>query len=79
MSKNQDISSVQLEDLPDEMIVQVLQNLDIKDLINCGMVSKRFRAIYRDESLWEKIRIFNKIVNVLRARSKTFTKIDLHK
>ena len=62
MAKRQKLTTLQIEDLPNEMIVQVLCNLDIKDLTNCGMVSKRFRAIYRDESLWEKIRIFNKIV-----------------
>ena len=62
MAKRQKLTTLQIEDLPDEIIVQVLQNLDIKDLVNCSMVSKRFRAIYREESLWERIHIFNKIV-----------------
>ena len=51
MAKRQKLTTLQIEDLPNEMIVQVLCNLDIKDITNCGMVSKRFRAIYRDESL----------------------------
>ena len=62
MAKRQKLSSLEIEDLPNEMILEVLRNLDIKDLSNCAMVSKRFRAIYREESLWEKIFICNKIV-----------------
>ena len=30
-------------------------SLDLKDLLNCGQVSKRFRAISHDEFLWQKI------------------------
>ena len=52
------------EDLPDEIILQVLKNLDIKGLLYCGTVSKRLRSISRDESLWEKINLYNKIVPI---------------
>ena len=52
------------EDLPDEIILQVLKNLDIKDLLYCGTVSKRLRSISRDESLWDKINLYNKIVPI---------------
>ena len=51
-----------IEDLPNEIILKVLGYLDIKDLLCCGQVSKRIRTITYDESLWEKINLFNKIV-----------------
>ena len=62
MSKNQDISSVQFEDLPDEMILQVLNNLDLNDLANCVMVSKRIRGICKNLSKFQKINLYNKVV-----------------
>ena len=64
MSKRQKLSSLQFEDLPDEMILKILRNLDMKDVLHCGLVSNRIRIISRDESLWEKINLYNKIVPV---------------
>ena len=37
----------------------VFINLDIKNLIRCGHVSKRIRAISQDESLWLKINLYS--------------------
>ena len=62
MLKHQKLSSLQFEDLPNEMILQVLKNLGIEDLLRCGLVSKRIRTISRDESLWEKINLYNRNV-----------------
>ena len=62
MVKHQKLSSLQFQDLPNEMILQVLKNLDIEDLLRCGLVSKRIRTISRDESLWEKINLCNRNV-----------------
>lgn len=61
MSKPQKLSSLQFEDLPDEMILKILRNLDMKDVLHCGLVSNRIRTISRDESLWERINLYNKI------------------
>lgn len=36
---------LQVESLPNEIIMHVLSYLKIVDLLNCGLVSKRFRAI----------------------------------
>ena len=48
-----------LEDLPDEVILKVVSNLGIRDIISCGQVSKRFRAISHVKSLWQKINMSN--------------------
>ena len=50
-----------LEDLPDEVIVNVLHFLDAPDLIRCGLVSKRFRSVSFIDSLWQKIDISNRV------------------
>ena len=48
------LSTLQFEDLPNEVVDQVFSYLKIKDLLRCGQVSKRFRAISSDESVWPK-------------------------
>ena len=49
----------QLEDLPDEVILNVLNFLKLPDLIRCGLVSKRIRSVSLIESLWQEINILN--------------------
>ena len=51
-----------LEDLPDEVILKLLSYLDTADLIRSGHLSKRLRAISSDESLWQKMNLFEKNV-----------------
>ena len=64
MAKYQNLSSLKFEDLPDEIILQVLKNLDIKDIANCVIVSKRIRAICEDLSIFEKINLYKKVVPI---------------
>ena len=45
-------------DLPDEVLLKILSLLEIKDLIKCGKISKRIKAISHDESLWQKINLY---------------------
>ena len=45
----------ELGDFPDEIILKVCASLDLKDLLNCGRVAKRFRTISHDEFLWQRI------------------------
>ena len=48
-------STVQFEALPNEVICLVFSYLKIMDLLNCGLVSKRLRAISADDKcLWPK-------------------------
>ena len=55
MAKRQNMSALQLEDLPEEMILTVFTYLDIRDLMSCGQVSKRIRHIRNIESLWQNV------------------------
>ena len=55
MAQRQNMSALQLEDLPDEMLEKVLSYLKIGDLIQSGHVSKRLRNIWNTESLWQSV------------------------
>ena len=55
MAKRQRLSSYQLDDLPDEVILKILDFSDLKERLLCGQVSKRLQAISNDESLWLKL------------------------
>ena len=55
MAQRQNMSALQLEDLPDEMLEKVLSYLKIGDLIQSGHVSKRLRKIWNTESLWQSV------------------------
>ena len=62
MAKRQKLSPYELDDLPDEVILNILDFLDIKGLLLCGQVSKRLRAIANDESLWLKLNLYHRKV-----------------
>ena len=47
----------ELGDLPDEVILNMLSYLSMKEILNCGQVSKRIRAISHDEALWRKVNL----------------------
>ena len=53
--KNLEMSTIKLEDISDEIILKVLGCLELLDIVRFGHVSKRFRAISQDETLWQKI------------------------
>ena len=46
---------LELTDFPDEIILKFFACLDLKDLLKCGQVAKRFRSISHDQSLWQRI------------------------
>ena len=58
--------TLQFEMLPNEVIRQVFSYLKLVDLLNCGHVSKRFRAISIDDQyLWpKKVNLCNRSVPV---------------
>ena len=45
---------LELADFPDEIMHKVFACLDLKDLLNCGQVAKRFRNIAHDKFLWQR-------------------------
>ena len=57
LSKRQKLPDPRFEDLPDEVILEILRYLDSKDVIYCGHLSRRIRFISQDESLWQKINL----------------------
>jgi len=56
------MSRLQLEDLPDELILKVFESLKTLELIYCSQVSKRIRRISQDEMLWKKVNLYGKNV-----------------
>ena len=55
IGKEKSASVFKLVDFPGQTLTKVFASLDLKDLLNCGQVSKRFRAISHDEFLWQRI------------------------
>ena len=55
--KQQKMCTVKLEDLPNEVILKVLGNLGMEDLFACAKLSRRFKCVSQDESLWIKMNI----------------------
>ena len=55
-------SSFQMENLPDEVLLTIVNYLDITGILKFGQVCKKTRQISRDESLWQKTILFNKKV-----------------
>ena len=52
--KRQKLSTTQLEDLPAEVLIKVLNFLELPDLNRVGQVSKRLNSIRLVESCWQK-------------------------
>lgn len=60
MDRQANRSSTIFEDLPNEMIVAVLQVLNLPDLINCRAVSKRFRQLIDRHLQVQDLKILNR-------------------
>ena len=58
MAKRQKLSFVELDDMPDEIMLKIFTFLDIREILKCGQVSQRIRAISNDESLWLKLNFY---------------------
>ena len=50
------------QDLPDELVLQILGYSETKDLVTYGQVSKRIRRISHDGKLWVTASLVKKIV-----------------
>ena len=78
------MSLLRLEDMPDEILLKILTNLEIKDLIRCGQLCKRIRAISSDESMKRQrlsldgMKLNYKIINkVILHNGKALTVLNL--
>ena len=56
------MSNIQIQDLPNELLLKVQDYMETKDQIRFGQVSKRFRVI--NEAMWQKVNLCEKIVPV---------------
>ena len=50
--------------LPNEILFKIFANLSVRDLGHCSQVSRRLRQISRDDSMWQKINVYDKKVPV---------------
>lgn len=48
---------VQLDEVPDEMLLHVLVQLDPAELLQCSLVCRRWRRLCRSDALWRRKRI----------------------
>ena len=55
----EEMATLRLEDLPDELILEVFSFLGSRDLICMGQMSNRIRAISYDEQLWQKLNLYH--------------------
>ena len=53
-----------IENLPDEILLEICTYFGLKDLGRCLQVSKRFRKITKDKKLWQRITLFRKEVPI---------------
>ena len=58
------ISSINLQDLPTEVLLKIFSYFDTRELIQFAQVSKRIRSICYDESNWRKINLYKKNIHV---------------
>ena len=57
------ISSINLQDLPTEVLLKIFSYFDSKELIKFAHVSKRIRYICYDETNWRKINLYKKTIS----------------
>ena len=62
MSKRIKRSSMQLESLPDEILLEIFSYMNMQELLQYGQLSKRIRAICSDTSFWKDIFLVSKKV-----------------
>ena len=53
-----------IEELPDEIMMEILSLMSIKEICCCAQVCQRWRILSEDESLWRKINLSDKKVPV---------------
>ena len=54
---------IDIELLPNEILMNIFSNLSIKELLKCAQVSKKFRQISHDGSFWKCVNLYNQRVS----------------
>ena len=62
-SKNSNNPVLNVEFLPNEILINIFSHLNIKCVYKCGQVSKKFRQISHDKSFWKCVNLYNKRVS----------------
>eukprot|EP00088_Acartia_fossae_P026772 TRINITY_DN2755_c0_g1_i1.p1 TRINITY_DN2755_c0_g1~~TRINITY_DN2755_c0_g1_i1.p1 ORF type:complete len:151 (+),score=26.69 TRINITY_DN2755_c0_g1_i1:53-454(+) len=53
-AENASGDNLQLTDLPDEIVLEIMKNLDFAGALKTGQTCKRFHRISQDESIWKQ-------------------------
>ena len=61
--KNSNNPVLNVEFLPNEILMNIFSNLSIKELYKCAQVSKKFRHISHDKSFWKCINLYDHSVS----------------
>ena len=48
--------SMNLQNMPDEILIKVFSNLEMRELLVCGRVSKKISNLCHDKALWKSVR-----------------------
>ena len=56
-----DLELKSLEDLPEEIILKILGQVNIRDPFRCSFVNKKIRRIADDRTLWEKMNLCSNV------------------
>ena len=59
MKKDQ-AEEIQFEDLPNEIILEIVKHLELEDIAIFGHISRRFRTLAHHESIWKKVNLLYK-------------------
>jgi hypothetical protein len=62
-----------------DILLQVFDTLDIKDLVNCARVCKTWNAVYKDKRLWEgtpRGKIKQNAIEINEARIQRKREVD---
>ena len=49
------VENCYFQNLPNEILLKIVDYLHIGDLLRCGQVCRKARTVVHDESLWKKV------------------------
>ena len=61
--KNSNNSALNVEFLPNEILMNIFSHLNINEFYKCAQVSKKFRQISHDKSFWKCVNLYKQSVS----------------